>query len=200
MTMRDIEYYMRLPYTVILRRDEEGDFVARVDELPGCSAHGKDPKEAVTNLEEARRVWITDCLESGDPIPEPATEEPLPSGKWVQRVPRSLHRKLVRMAKAEGVSLNQLVTAFLSEAAGVRGAQSEIGKRERAELEWATGYLHLYSIGEFRKGWSISESLGPTTPRAFALRTLTGKLADKMTFAFSDTGVTHEEETDLCRR
>lgn len=48
--------------------------------------------------------------------PEPARE--LPSGKWVQRVPRSLHLELTRLAKIEGVSLNQLVVAILAEAVG----------------------------------------------------------------------------------
>ena len=118
--MKDIQYYLALPYTVVLRRDEERDYVARIEELPGCSTHGKSPQEALENLEEVKSAWIEDCLEQGDPIPEPATEEALPSGKWVQRVPRTLHRELVRLAKQEQVSLNQLVTSILSEAVGAR--------------------------------------------------------------------------------
>ncbi|OFW10614.1 MAG: hypothetical protein A3G20_06675 [Acidobacteria bacterium RIFCSPLOWO2_12_FULL_59_11] len=118
--MKDIQYYLSLPYTVILRRDEEGDYVARIEELPGCSTHGKSPQEALENLEEAKTAWIEDCLKQGDPIPEPETEEALPSGKWVQRVPRTLHRELARLAKQEQVSLNQLVTSILSEAVGAR--------------------------------------------------------------------------------
>ena len=46
--------------------------------------------------------------------------EKLPSGKWLQRVPRTLHRDLIRLAERERVSLNQLVTALLSEAVGAR--------------------------------------------------------------------------------
>lgn len=118
--MKDLRYYLGLPYTVVLRRDEQGDCVARIEELSGCSTHGKSPKEALENLEEVQRAWIEDCLEQGDPIPEPETEAALPSGKWVQRVPRTLHRELVRLAKQEQVSLNQLVTSILSEAVGAR--------------------------------------------------------------------------------
>ncbi len=118
--MKDLNYYLRLPYTVILRPDEQGDLVARIDELPGCSAHGKSPAEALEALEEAKGLWITDCIEAGDTVPEPAKEEALPSGKWVQRVPRSLHRKLAGLAKREGVSLNHLVTSILAEAVGIR--------------------------------------------------------------------------------
>ena len=119
--MKDLKYYLDLPYTTILRRDEEGEFVARVDELPGCIAHGKNEGEALERLKEVQALWITDSLESGDTVPEP--EETLPSGKWVQRVPRSLHRKLVSFAKREGVSLNQLVSTILSEAVGIRKAR-----------------------------------------------------------------------------
>ena len=112
--------YLRLPYTVVLRRDEQGDYVGRIEELPGCSAHGNTPQQALKNLEEVQALWIGDCLESGEVVPEPVLEETLPSGKWVQRVPRSLHRKLVLIAKREGASLNQLVTSILSEAVGAQ--------------------------------------------------------------------------------
>ena len=44
----------------------------------------------------------------------------LPSGKFLVRLPKSLHASLVREAEAEGVSLNQLVATRL--AAGPRAA------------------------------------------------------------------------------
>lgn len=121
--MKNLQYYLELPYTMIMRRDEDGDYVARIDELPGCAAHGTTPQEAFEALEEAKQLWITDCLESGDPVPEPAPEEAaLPSGKWVQRVSRTLHQKLVSLAKRENVSLNQFVASLLAEAVGARRA------------------------------------------------------------------------------
>jgi len=135
--MKNLNYYLRLPYTVILRSDEEDDFVARIDELPGCIAHGETRHEALERLDEAKALWITDRIESGDTVPEPVIEETLPSGKWVQRVPRSLHQKLISAAKHEGVSLNQLVTSVLSEAVGVRKAREietrHAGKSKRRE-------------------------------------------------------------------
>lgn len=54
------------------------------------------------------------------PAISPALTEDLPSGRWVQRVPRTLHRDLIRLAERERVSLNQLVTSLLSEAVGAR--------------------------------------------------------------------------------
>jgi antitoxin HicB len=124
--IKDLNYYLSLPYTTVLRRDAEGDVVARVDELPGCIAHGKDNAEALSELESMKRLWIEDCLGSGQEVPEPQVEEPLPSGKWVQRVPRSLHAKLTGAAKQEGVSLNQLVTSILSERFGARAIEKSI--------------------------------------------------------------------------
>lgn len=119
--MKELKRYLDLPYTVIIRRDEDGDYVARVDELAGCAAHGESPEKAIANLAEVKELWIRDCIESGQPVPEPV-EEVLPSGKWVQRVPRGLHRKLVTMAKRDRVSLNQYVLSVLAEAAGERKA------------------------------------------------------------------------------
>jgi antitoxin HicB len=118
---KTLEEYLRLPYTIILRRDpQDGIVVARVEELSGCSAHGDSEEEALTNIRDSMADWIADCLEVGDPVPEPAEEVELPSGKWLQRVPRSLHLKLIRLAQQEGVSLNQLVTTALAEAAGAK--------------------------------------------------------------------------------
>lgn len=123
---KNLKYYLSLPYTIILRWDGDDEFfVARVDELPGCSAHGATEAEAVSNLRDNMQVWIEDCLVAGDPIPEPAQETELPSGKWLQRVPRSLHSKLIRLAKKEGVSLNQLVSSALAEVVGMKTARAE---------------------------------------------------------------------------
>src|SRR4051794_15194515 len=111
--MKSLDHYLALPYTTVLKRDGEGDFVARVDELPGCLADGRSAAEALSRLEEAKELWIEDALEANDTIPEPQSDEALPSGKWVQRVPRTLHKKLAETARKEGVSLNQLAMSVL---------------------------------------------------------------------------------------
>jgi antitoxin HicB len=117
-TIEDIRHYLELPYTVILKPDEDGDFVARIMELPGCSAHGSTQAEALVNLRESQQLWIQDAIESGDTVPVPEAEEDLPSGKWVQRCARTLHKKLSGRAKREEVSLNQLVATILAESMG----------------------------------------------------------------------------------
>jgi antitoxin HicB len=146
---KNLEEYMSLPYTLILRRDNRDKiFVARVEELPGCSAHGDTEQDALSNLKDNMQTWIEDALEAGDPIPKPAEEVELPSGKWLQRVPRSLHLGLVRLAKVEGVSLNQLVTAALAEAVGSRALKAEVSQCVAAGPKW----LYSDAVGPYCSG------------------------------------------------
>jgi antitoxin HicB len=119
-TIKDVPYYESLPYTIVIRKDDEGDFVARIAELPGCLAHGESESSAVENLRSMQRLWLEEALSAGDTIPEPEDDTGLPSGKWLQRVPRRLHRDLANRARRDNVSLNQLVTSMLSEALTVR--------------------------------------------------------------------------------
>jgi predicted RNase H-like HicB family nuclease len=116
--MKTLNEYLALPYTVVLRKDEDGDVVGRVEELPGCIAHSATRAEALELLDEVQREWITDALERNHPVPEPIQTDDLPSGKWVQRVPRSMHARLAQRADQEGVSLNHLVTSMLAGALG----------------------------------------------------------------------------------
>ncbi len=48
------------------------------------------------------------------------TTEPLPSGKLLVRMPRTLHAELTRAADAEGVSLNQFIIGALTGAVSWR--------------------------------------------------------------------------------
>jgi antitoxin HicB len=112
---KKLREYMKLPYTVMLRRDEEGDFVARVKELEGCVADGQDEMEAIGNLELVKQLWLEAALKADQTVPLPDSEESLP---------RSLHKSLIEIAAQEGVSLNQLVTVALAEVAGRKAAVS----------------------------------------------------------------------------
>ena len=112
----EVEHYMALPYTTILRRDEDGDIVGRIEELPGCVTHGADEAEAINCLKEAQRLWIEDCLEAGDVVPEPGPADSLSSREWIQRVPRRLHKQLTDAAIRKNVGLNELVATILAEA------------------------------------------------------------------------------------
>jgi predicted RNase H-like HicB family nuclease len=158
--MSDLQEFLGLPYTVLLRRDVEGDFVAKIEELPGCSAHGKTREEALQNLDEAKSMWIGDCLENGDPIPPPAEDEPLPSGKWLQRVPRGLHRKLQVLARKDGISFNQYVASLLAEAVGQRNAAPTRAIDPQFEERLGTVWAEYFGKAQFEPTpvhWHVTE-------------------------------------------
>ena len=99
-----------------LAADEGGGWLASFPDLPGCMADGETPEKAMREARDAAKSWLAMAREFGDAIPAPGSGGE--SGKFMTRVPRSLHTRLVARAKAEGVSMNTLVVALLSEGAG----------------------------------------------------------------------------------
>lgn len=89
----------------------------RAPDLPGCLADGETIEEAVENGSDALHSWLATAKEFKDHIPSPSSGQ---SGKWVQRVPKSLHARLVAKAAKEGVSLNTMVVSLIAEGLGRR--------------------------------------------------------------------------------
>jgi antitoxin HicB len=112
---KDLDYYMALPYTIELSQDPEAGWFVQVKELRGCMSQGDTAEEAVAMIREAMELWLEVSLEDGLPIPEPRSIEDY-SGKFVVRVPRSLHRRLVEAAAKDSVSLNQYINVALAQA------------------------------------------------------------------------------------
>jgi len=112
-----VKEYLAKPYARELIRNEDGTWFARVMELKGCMTEGNTKEEALKNLDDAMKGWIDVAIEDGEPIPEPLESRSF-SGKFVVRVPRSLHRTLAKRAEVEGVSLNQVVVAALAREVG----------------------------------------------------------------------------------
>jgi antitoxin HicB len=98
-----------------LSAEDGGGWLASVPALPGCFGDGETRAEAMTDALSAIEEWKDAARALGRDVPGPAA-----LGQWRQRVPRSLHDKVKRLAESEGVSLNQLVTSLLAEAVGRR--------------------------------------------------------------------------------
>ena len=49
---------------------DEG-YVADIPDLPGCSAFGKSPAEALEQVEIAKEAWLEAAKAEGKPIPQP---------------------------------------------------------------------------------------------------------------------------------
>lgn len=122
--MKTIDEYMALPYKIEIVPDtEEGGFVARLPELPGCITVGETMEEALANIGDAKRAWIEAAVEDGQSIPEPSSLDDY-SGQFKLRIPKSLHRSLAEHAREEGTSMNQYCLYLLAKndtAEGVNG-------------------------------------------------------------------------------
>ena len=65
-----------MEYTVKIFPDPEGDgdFIAEIEELKGCSAFGASPEEALQEVEIAMKLWIETAKKHGKPIPKPKSQ------------------------------------------------------------------------------------------------------------------------------
>ena len=114
--MSDIKY----PFEVRpLTKEEGGGWLVTFPDLPGCMSDGETPAEAIENAKDALECWIDTCKEMGRQIPESGVSS---SGKFITRIPKSLHARLIARAKQEGVSMNALVSSFIAEYLGHKKA------------------------------------------------------------------------------
>lgn len=70
MMEKTIEYYLNLPYQILITPDEEGYGIA-VPDLPGCFSHAETWETILPMIREAMELWIEVMLEDGKPITEP---------------------------------------------------------------------------------------------------------------------------------
>jgi antitoxin HicB len=110
--------------------EDGGGFLITFPDLPGCMSDGETIAEVIENGRDAFGAWISAQTDMGRPIPEPSRHIPektkVMSGKFLQRVPKSLHAKLTALAREEGVSVNTLVLAFIAEGVGIREEKHSI--------------------------------------------------------------------------
>ena len=55
-----------MKFTITLEQDEDGFIIASCPALPGCLSQGKTREEAITNIEEAIRGYITSKRKHGE--------------------------------------------------------------------------------------------------------------------------------------
>lgn len=108
-----------------LNAEEGGGFVFTIPDLPGLLADANTADEAVADGREAFQSVVSAWADMGRELPAPTLKAAVfapanASGRFVSRVPRSLHLRLTARAtaEAEGVSLNALVMALIAEGLG----------------------------------------------------------------------------------
>ena len=119
-------------YPVRVWREPEGYFVAVAPDVEGAIGTGDDAASAVADLEDALAAWFESAIVDGQALPEPRVgPEQQYSGRFVLRVPKSLHRHLAERADDEGVSTNHLAATLIAEGLGrVAGAPAASARRQ----------------------------------------------------------------------
>lgn len=128
-------------YRISLVRAGDGSdspWLAEVDDLPGASARGASPEEAV------QRAWSAaeKTLGLAGPRAKDAGRSKQAaghSGRILVRMPATLHDELAHAAEREGVSLNQLITGVLAGAVEWGGDAERIRLRDDAAQSGGTG-------------------------------------------------------------
>lgn len=113
----ELKDYMKLPYTRLVQEmnDETGHyFYGRILELDGCQTTADTLSELYESLNEIMESYLEIKLKNNLPIPIPESVDKY-SGKFVVRLPKTLHQRLTIEAQREGVSLNQLALYKLAQ-------------------------------------------------------------------------------------
>jgi len=174
--------YLKRPYARIVQPEDDGSFRAEILEFSGCFALGDTASDALQNLENIAESWILGVLAKNERVPEPLEDKEAFSGKFVLRLPRSLHKKAAFAAARESVSLNQFISACVAEAVGLSSGRGLNAKKESVSpIKWqntrTTGgssstMVQLPSSGDFAgtnvfkfPRWSSNQSSAETVRR-----------------------------------
>lgn len=103
--------------------DESGGFFFTMPDILGVMGDGVTELAAIKDGREAFLATVSALMDMGREVPAPTlTAQDFASlsasGKFVARVPRSMHIQLAARAKTEGVSLNTLVITLIAEGMG----------------------------------------------------------------------------------
>ena len=60
------DYHINIFYS-----DEDRAYIADIPDLDSCSALGRTPEEALTEVERAKEAWLLAAREQGKPVPPP---------------------------------------------------------------------------------------------------------------------------------
>ena len=107
MTLKNDRYTYRITFS-----EEDKEYVGLCAEFPGLSWLSGTPEAALKGIRKLVGEVLEDIQKEGETIPEPIACKKY-SGKFLVRVPPSVHKKLVIQATEEGISLNRLVSSKL---------------------------------------------------------------------------------------
>ena len=97
-----------------LTPDEGGGYLISFPDFNECIADGETIEETMIEGQHALAAVIAALEAKGLPVPKPGSYGAY-SGKFVQRLPKSLHARLQSRARLEGVSINTLAITYIAE-------------------------------------------------------------------------------------
>lgn len=109
-----------------LSEEDGGGFLISFPDFAECISDGETVAQALDNGRDALKATIAALKAKKLPVPAPNSGG-IASGKFVARVPKTVHAQLATRAKAEGVSLNTLVLTFIAQ--GLGGGSPKSGNR-----------------------------------------------------------------------
>lgn len=109
MTLENDRYAYRVIWS-----DSDQEYVGLCVEFPGLSWLAGTPEAALKGIRKVVAEGIRIMEADGDSIPEPLSNRRF-SGKFSVRIPPEVHRNLAIQAAEEGISLNRLISAKLTQ-------------------------------------------------------------------------------------
>lgn len=106
-----------------LSEEDGGGFLISFPDFAECISDGETVAQALDNGRDALKATIAALKAKKLPVPAPNSGG-IASGKFVARVPKTVHAQLATRAKAEGVSLNTLVLTFIAQGLGSASPRS----------------------------------------------------------------------------
>lgn len=106
-----------------LSEDDGGGFLVSFPDFAECISDGETIEEALENGRDALQATIAALKSKKLPVPAPNSGG-VASGKFVARVPKTIHAQLATRARAEGVSLNTLVLTFIAQGLGASSTKT----------------------------------------------------------------------------
>lgn len=100
-----------------LSAEDGGGYLISYPDFAECISDGDTVEQALKNGQDALQATIAALKAKGLAVPA-ANSGGVASGKFVARVPKTIHAQLATRARSEGVSLNTLVVSFLAQGLG----------------------------------------------------------------------------------
>lgn len=108
MTLKTDRYTYRITWS-----PDDQEYVGLCIEFPSLSWLAESPEAALNGIRKVVSEVVQDIKSNGESPPLPISSKKF-SGKFMVRIPPNIHRLLAIQAAEEGVSLNRLVSAKLS--------------------------------------------------------------------------------------